>query len=107
MAINSIFGAAIKSTGLEFVADVKSMEYAFFSEVKPSKQEAARVERLLEVASPYLTIEEAAAYTKLKTGTLHNAVYRGRLKKQPGSRKSLFTRADLDKLLATKPKSRR
>jgi excisionase family DNA binding protein len=79
----------------------------FRCHIQPSKQEAAVVQRVPPVTSPYLTIEEAADYTRLKEGTLYNAVYRGRLKKQPGSRKVLFTRADLDRLLTTKSKARR
>lgn len=59
------------------------------------------------VASPYLTITEAADYTRLAVGTLYNAVHRGRLRKQPGSRKVLFTRDELDRFVGVKPRSRR
>ena len=59
------------------------------------------------VESPYLDIEAATVYTRLGKGTLYNAVYSGKLKKQPGTRKVLFTVADLDAYLTTKAKHRR
>ncbi len=59
------------------------------------------------VDSPFLDIEEAASYCRMSKGTLYNAVYHGKLAKQPGTRKVLFRREDLDAFLTTKPKRRR
>lgn len=57
--------------------------------------------------SPFLDIREAAEYCRMSKGTLYNALYQGKLSKQPGTRKVLFTRLVLDTFLSTKPKRRR
>lgn len=59
------------------------------------------------VESPFLTLSEAAAYTRLEAGTLSNAIYRGQLKKQGGSRKVVIHRDELDRFLDAQPDKKR
>jgi excisionase family DNA binding protein len=51
------------------------------------------------VASPYLTADEAALYLRTTKQGIHALVKRGRLNPMPGSRKLLFTRESLDACL--------
>jgi hypothetical protein len=58
------------------------------------------------VSSPYLTLEEAAAYCRRKPKTLLNHHSLGELRSMPGKRPLLFIREDLDKWLTSRRKSR-
>jgi excisionase family DNA binding protein len=61
-----------------------------------------RVADPLPLASPYLTCPEAAAYLRSTVATIYDRVKRGRLHPVPGSRKLLFTLAELDRFLRTR-----
>lgn len=52
------------------------------------------------ISSPYLTVEEAAAYLRTSKHGIYSLVKRGRLKPMPGRPgRLLFTREALDKYL--------
>lgn len=51
------------------------------------------------VGSPYLTLAEAAAYCRRAPGTLMNAKCKGKLKAVRPGKRSLYTRAELDRWL--------
>jgi len=59
------------------------------------------------VESPFLTLPEAALYSRLEPGTISNAIYRGQLKKQSGSRKVVIRRDELDRFLNAQPDKKR
>ena len=50
----------------------------------------------IQIASPYLTANEAATYLRTTVQGIYALVKRGRLKPMPGSGKLLFTRQALD-----------
>jgi excisionase family DNA binding protein len=54
--------------------------------------------------SPYLTVEEAAAYCKVAVRTIYN--HRRHIPKQPGIGKLLFTREALDTWLTQRKRQR-
>lgn len=54
--------------------------------------------------SPYLTVEEAAAYCRLAVGTIYNR--RREIQRMPGTGKLLFRREDLDAWLRTRRRKR-
>jgi hypothetical protein len=60
-----------------------------------------------EVESPYLTLDEAATYTRRRPKTLSNHVSLGQLRAMPGSRPPLFLREDLDRWMKDPRKGRR
>jgi hypothetical protein len=57
---------------------------------------------IISVASPYLTVEQAALYCRCAVQTIYNR--RGEIDRAPGTRKLLFTREALDKWLSRKHK---
>ena len=57
-----------------------------------------------QVASPYLTATEAAAYLRSTVQGIYARVKRGRLKPMPGSGRLLFTREALDECLKKRRK---
>jgi len=58
----------------------------------------------VKIESPYLNVEEAAAYCGLAVRTIYKN--RRYIERQPGTRKLLFKREALDKFLATRRKRR-
>ena len=56
--------------------------------------------------SPYMTRDEAAAYTRYQPKTLSNHVTLGNLRKLPGTRPPLFVKEDLDRWVTSKNKKR-
>jgi hypothetical protein len=60
-----------------------------------------------EIESPFMTLPEAAAYTRLEPGTLNNAIYRGELAKQKRHRKIILRRDELDRFMASEPPKRK
>lgn len=54
--------------------------------------------------SPYLTVEEAAAYCKVAVRTIYNQ--RRFIERQPGISKLLFTKESLDNWLGTRKRRR-
>lgn len=59
-----------------------------------------------QIASPYLTAPEAAAYLRTTVQGIYALVKRGRLNPLPGSGKLLFTRAELDASLQKRRRGR-
>lgn len=59
------------------------------------------------VASPYLTVDEAAAYCRCASATIYNSRAATGRPESIGSGRLLFTREGLDKWLANKGKARR
>ncbi|MDB5308636.1 MAG: hypothetical protein JWO38_2838 [Gemmataceae bacterium] len=59
------------------------------------------------VESPFLTLVEAAHYTRLEPGTISNAIYRGELKKQSRPRKVVISRDELDRFMDSDPPKKR
>lgn len=57
------------------------------------------------IDSPYLDIDEAAVYLKIAKRTIYK--HRPEIPRQPGVRKLLFRREDLDAWIAKRPKKRR
>ena len=56
------------------------------------------------ISSPYLTVEEAAAYLRTTRHGIYGLVKRGRIKPMPGRPgRLLFTREALDRYLSGKP----
>jgi excisionase family DNA binding protein len=55
-------------------------------------------------ASPYLTVDEAAAYCRVAVQTIYNR--RKEIERVPGVRRLLFKKETLDKWLATRRKRR-
>jgi len=53
-----------------------------------------------QLNSPYLTVEEAASYLKTTSQAVYQLIYRGQLKKQPGTRRVLITKAEIDRYLS-------
>jgi hypothetical protein len=88
----------------------------FLAEVGPAPSNCHRIERkdeskpyqpgnlrwslLTAVETPYLTLDEAAAYCRLKPKTLYN--HRHEIRSLPGVGKLLFLREELDRWLATR-----
>jgi len=54
------------------------------------------------ISSPYLTVEEAAAYIRTTKHGIYALVKRGRLKPMPGFGRLLFTKEELDACLQRK-----
>ncbi|MCE9562980.1 MAG: helix-turn-helix domain-containing protein [Planctomycetes bacterium] len=54
--------------------------------------------------SPYLNVDEAAAYCKIAVQTIYN--HRSEIQRQPGIGKLLFTREALDNWLAARKRRR-
>jgi hypothetical protein len=67
-----------------------------------SRKEPAR-----SVDSPYLTVEEAAAYCRCKPKTILNHKSLGNVSSVSGPRPLLFRREDLDRWLTSRGKSRK
>lgn len=55
--------------------------------------------------SPYLTVEEAAAYCRVAVQTIYN--HRRHIERLPGIGTLLFTREALDRWLTTRPRRSR
>jgi hypothetical protein len=57
-----------------------------------------------KIDTPYLNVEEAAAYCRVAVQTIYN--HRREIARQPGVGKLVFKREDLDKWLATRKRKR-
>lgn len=60
--------------------------------------------RSTTIESPYLTVEEAAAYCRVSVKTIYN--HRHEIRSVPGTGKLLFLREELDRWLSTRRKKR-
>lgn len=66
---------------------------------------APAVEPAPKIDSPFLTVEEAAAYCKVAVQTIYN--HRRNIERMPGTRKLLFRRESLERWLCTRSKRKR
>jgi len=62
---------------------------------------------LRPVDSPYLTVDEAAAYCRRERKTILNHHCLGNIRSMPGTRPPLFRREELDEWLSSRRKSRK